>query len=219
MLLTLSINPRTTSLKNIPDHQSRAVDARLDAFARQSENVSDLVDRQFLDIAQQDHLAVMIGQDWMARERSMRMSSGARCASRISTHRQPEYPPFPPIGAAGGGRRGGRPQTATPRTTSPRAAFRPAGTAATAFPEPRHRYRPRGSCARHSGGCRVGPLRSARPAHRRLRRARPRSARGRNALLRPTRSGEGSSWPTMAHIGQKSEEPVRIATAPVPAIR
>jgi hypothetical protein len=38
------------------------VNARLDAFARQPKNAHDLVDRQFLDIAQQDHLAIVIGQ-------------------------------------------------------------------------------------------------------------------------------------------------------------
>ena len=31
--------------------------------------------------------------------------------------------------------------------------------------------------------------------------------------------GEGSLRPTMAHIGQKPKKPVRIATAPVPAIK
>jgi hypothetical protein len=38
------------------------MNARLDAFARQGENTRDLVDRQFLDIAQQDHLAVVVRQ-------------------------------------------------------------------------------------------------------------------------------------------------------------
>jgi hypothetical protein len=45
-----------------PDHDPRAVDAGLDAFPRQTEHGHDLVDLQFLDVAKQDHLAIMFGQ-------------------------------------------------------------------------------------------------------------------------------------------------------------
>ena len=45
-----------------PDHDPRAMDTGLDAFAGKAEHAGDFVDRQFLDIAQQDHFAIMIGQ-------------------------------------------------------------------------------------------------------------------------------------------------------------
>src|SRR5882724_13469457 len=44
------------------DQHPRAVNAGLDALAGQPEGLGDFVDRELLDIAQQDHLAIMLGQ-------------------------------------------------------------------------------------------------------------------------------------------------------------
>ncbi len=83
-------------------------------------------------------------------------------------------------------------------------AFRPAGTAAAAFPEPHRRCRPRGNCARHSGGHRAAPPRSATPALSRRRRARLRSARDRSGWPRPMRVMTtavcGRPWRTSGRI-------------------
>src|SRR3954471_24151216 len=116
-----SATPRVSTIKFLiphqifPDHQPRTVNARLDAFARQPENPRDLVDRQFFDIAQQDHLAIMIGQRLDGAGKIDANVFGREMREAPPLPRRPKRPPFPPTGATGEGRRGAPPQTATPK--------------------------------------------------------------------------------------------------------
>ena len=192
-----------------------------------TKDARDLVDRQFLDIAQQDHLAIMIGQrlDGARKDRCECLRAQDAPDAGSPTASAASVGPFPSTGAAGEGRRGAPPRTATPRTTSPRAACRPAGTTAAAFPGPRRRYRPRGNCARHSGGCRAGPTAISETSAFGVAAARGLDQRGDRTARRRRRHAEMSSdqpkasgrpWRTS---GKSRKNRSGSRPAPVPAIR
>ena len=171
-----------------PDHDPRAMNAGLDAFAASGRarprSRRSTIPRYRAAGSPRDNARAMTG--WRAKDRceDLRDAHAPGAPLRL----RPAHRPCRSSGARAEGRRAVRPQTATPRTTSPPAACRRAGTAAAAFPEPHRRCRPRGNCAPRSGGRRAGPLISATPARRRRRPAPLRSARDRSGLLWPAQS-------------------------------
>jgi hypothetical protein len=202
-----------------PDHQPGAMNARLDAFARQGEHARYLFDRQFFDIAQQDHLAIMIGQ---------RLDGAGKIDANIFGRemRQTHFRIF-----SRSVRHSHRPaQQAKTRATrhrkQPRRKRRHRTQRAEAAVQQQQRFLNRvvdiGRAAIARGitadvglgycdqrGQRIG-IAAARGLDQRGVATRCPGQRG---------HGEGSFRPTMAHIGQKPKKPVRIATAPVPAIK
>ena len=202
-----------------PDHQSRAVNARLDAFARQSKNADDLVDRQFLDIAQQDHLAVVIGQrldgagkiDANVFGREMRQPHLHIVSRSVRRSRRPTQQAE--TGAAG--------HRKQPRRERRHRAQRPDPPV-----QQQQRFLNRvvdiGRAAIARGIAADVGLGHRDQRHQRIGVA---AARGldQRGVATPCPGqrghGEGSLRPTMAHIGQKPKKPVAIATAPVPAIK
>ena len=182
----------------------------------------DLVDRQLLDIAQQDHLAIMLGQRLDGAGKIDANVFGRADAPGAPPPRRPESSGIPTDIAqqAKAGAPRDREQPRRERRHRPQRSDAPVAAAA-AFPGPRRRYRPPGNCARHSAGHQAGRRQSA--TTRRLLVA---AARGLDqpGVAAPG-SGQVTSWRRKSSTGHgahraKSEKPGQSRSpAPAPAIR
>jgi hypothetical protein len=188
-------------------------------LSRVREHARYLVDRELLDVAQQYHLAVVIGQRLDGARQIdadvFRCEMREACLNLIGLPFRRSCRP-PQQAQAGAARhckqprrkRRHRPQCADPAVQQQQRLLDrivDIGRAAV----------PRGIAANLRLGC-------SDQRHQRLGVA---AAGGldQRGIAAPgsgeRRHGAGSLRPTMAHIGQKPNDPVRIATAPVPAIR